>query len=630
MSGKVKKIIGIDLGTTNSCVAVMINGVPEIVENLEGKRTTPSVIFIDKNGTEKQKFVIGDVAKRNAAVNPDRTFYDVKRYIGQTYGEIKEQLNNKMPFVVKNDNDKILLCSNDSECFTPEQLSSNVLRYLVDSVHEKYPDIEIAGVVITVPAYFNDSQRKATQVAAQIANLKVERIINEPTAAALCYLSDEKKNGRVAVFDLGGGTFDVSILEKSPDGTIQVLSTNGINHLGGSDFDNRIINYIVDQFKKEHGVDLSANPASLQRLKEAAETAKINLSNSVNTSIVLPFIHNNITADYSLSRAKFEQLVGDLVDQVVKPCQTALQDAKLQPKDIDFVLLVGGSTRIPKVIEKVEEIFGKKPLKGVNPDEAVAVGAAIQGGILCGENKSDILLMDVTPLSLGIETAGGVFNKLIEKNTTIPTKKSQVYTTAADNQESVSIVIYQGEREIANKNKKLGQFNLEGIPPAPRGVPQIEVTFDIDVNGVVHVSAKDQKTGKSNNISIQNSTSISDEEIKRMQQEAEQYAEEDKQRKLFIEARNQAENLLYTADNTLKKQENLSEAVRNEIEDKRNQLKESLEREDVTVELLTKHTDELSDALQKSYEDISKNAEQNQGSENASQDKSAEEPKEPS
>jgi molecular chaperone DnaK len=543
------KIIGIDLGTTNSAMAVMEGGQPTIIANAEGGRTTPSMVAVSKSGER----LVGQVAKRQAVINPDNTIFSVKRLIGRKFEDPEVQRDLKlMPYQIVKANGGVKVKMGDKE-YTPEEVSAMILAKLKADA-EKFLGGPVTEAVITVPAYFDDAQRQATKDAGKIAGLEVKRIINEPTAAALAYGLDKKTEEKIVVYDLGGGTFDVSVLELG-DGVFEVKSTNGDTHLGGDDFDLVIMNHLVDEFKREQGIDLSADKAAVQRLKEAAEKAKIELSTTTESEINLPFITADASGPkhftYNLSRAKLEQLVGDLINKTAHPCEAALKDAGLSKSDINAIVLVGGMTRMPAVQAKVEELFGKKPLQGVNPDEVVAVGAAVQGGVLAGDVK-DVLLLDVTPLSLGLETMGGVFTKLIERNTTIPTSKSQVFSTAADSQTQVEINVLQGEREFAQDNKSLGRFILDGIPPAPRGIPQIEVTFNIDANGIVNVKATDKGTGKEQHITIQNSGNLNEDEVKRMQQEAEANAETDKKRKALIEARNHLDSLVYTAEKTLK------------------------------------------------------------------------------
>lgn len=543
------KIIGIDLGTTNSCVSVMEGKDPVVIANAEGKRTTPSIVAFAEDGERK----IGDPAKRQAVTNPKKTIYSIKRYMGEHFSHLSEEDKNVPYELVKGANDTVKVKIDDRE-YTPQEISAMTLQKMKKTA-EDYLGQEVTRAVITVPAYFNDAQRQATKEAGEIAGLKVERIINEPTAAALAYgLDKNNKDQKIAVYDLGGGTFDISILDLG-DGVFEVLSTNGDTHLGGDDFDNVIINWLASEFQSEEGVDLKADPIALQRLKEAAEKAKIELSASAQTEINLPYITATATGPKhlvkTLTRAKFEQLSADLVRRSMEPCKKALQDAGLSTSDIDEVILVGGSTRIPIIQEEVEKFFGKKPSKGVNPDEVVAVGAAIQGGVLTGDVK-DVLLLDVTPLSLGIETMGSVFTKLIDANTTIPTRKSEVFSTAADNQPSVTIRVGQGERPMFNDNKEIGRFDLTDIPPAPRGVPQIEVTFDIDANGILSVSAKDKGTGKEQSIKIQASSGLSDEEIERMKKEAEENASADAKKKEDAEVINKADGLIFQTEKQLK------------------------------------------------------------------------------
>ena len=543
------KIIGIDLGTTNSCVSVMEGKDPVVIANAEGKRTTPSIVAFAEDGERK----IGDPAKRQAVTNPKKTIYSIKRYMGEHFSHLSQEDKNVPYELVKGANDTVKVKIDDRE-YTPQEISAMILQKMKKTA-EDYLGQEVTRAVITVPAYFNDAQRQATKEAGEIAGLKVERIINEPTAAALAYgLDKSHKDQKIAVYDLGGGTFDISILDLG-DGVFEVLSTNGDTHLGGDDFDNVIINWLAGEFQSEEGVDLKADPIALQRLKEAAEKAKVELSSSTQTEINLPYITATASGPKhlvkTLTRAKFEQLSAELVKRSMEPCKKALSDAGLSVSDIDEVILVGGSTRIPIIQEEVEKFFGKKPSKGVNPDEVVSIGAAIQGGVLTGDVK-DVLLLDVTPLSLGIETMGSVFTKLIEANTTIPTRKSEVFSTAADNQPAVSIRVGQGERPMFNDNKEIGRFDLTDIPPAPRGVPQIEVTFDIDANGILSVSAKDKGTGKEQSIKIQASSGLSDEEIERMKKEAEENASADAKKKEDAEVINKADGLIFQTEKQLK------------------------------------------------------------------------------
>jgi len=573
------KVIGIDLGTTNSCVAVMEGTSPKVIENAEGMRTTPSIVAFTDDGER----LIGQPAKRQAVTNPEKTFFAVKRLIGRRYDDPMVEKDKKLvPYGIVKASNGDAWVSDGKDQYSPSQISAFILQKMKETA-ESYLGSKVEKAVITVPAYFNDAQRQATKDAGKIAGLEVLRIINEPTAAALAYGLDKQKQGTIAVYDLGGGTFDVSILEIG-DGVFEVKSTNGDTFLGGEDFDMRLVSYLADEFQKEQGIDLRKDKLALQRLKEAAEKAKIELSSATQTEINLPFI----TADKNgpkhmtmkLTRAKFEALVDDLIQKTVEPCKKALKDAGVSAAEINEVVLVGGMTRMPKVQEVVKNLFGKEPHKGVNPDEVVAIGAAVQAGVLQGDVK-DVLLLDVTPLSLGIETLGGVFTRLIERNTTIPTKKSQVFSTAEDSQNAVTIRVFQGEREMAADNKLLGQFDLVGIPPAPRGVPQIEVSFDIDANGIVNVQAKDKGTGKEQQIRIQASGGLSEADIQRMVKDAETHATEDKKRRSFVEAKNQAEALVHQTEKSLKDYgDKVQAADRTAIENALSDLKEALKGED--------------------------------------------------
>jgi molecular chaperone DnaK len=609
------KVIGIDLGTTNSCVAVMDGAEPRVIENAEGARTTPSMIaFADGER------LVGQPAKRQAVTNPENTLFAIKRLIGRRFKDKStKDFADLVPFELIGAKNGDAWVKVQGEEYSPSQISSFVLRKLKEDA-ESFLGETVSQAVITVPAYFNDAQRQATKDAGKIAGLEVLRIINEPTAAALAYGLDRKESGLVAVYDLGGGTFDVSILEVG-DGVFEVKSTNGDTFLGGEDFDHAIIEYLADEFKSSDGIDLRGDKLALQRLKEAAEKAKIELSSSVQTDVNLPFITADSTGpkhlNIKLSRAKLEQLVEDLVARTMKPCQAALKDAGVKASDIDEVILVGGMTRMPKIIEKVKEFFGTDPHRGVNPDEVVASGAAIQAGVLTGDVK-DVLLLDVTPLSLGIETLGGVFTRLIDRNTTIPTKKSQVFSTADDNQSAVTISVYQGEREMAADNKHLGQFNLEGISPAPRGVPQIEVTFDIDANGIVKVSAKDKATGKEQEIRIQASGGLDDADIERMVQEAEANAESDKKRRSDVETRNQAEALVHGAEKAMDDLGDKADAnAKAEVEAGVEALREALSGDD--IEAISEKSAALSQSMMKMGE-AAYSAEGDQADANAAAD----------
>ncbi len=612
------KIIGIDLGTTNSCVAVMEGSEPVVIQNSEGQRTTPSIVAF----TAKGERLVGQTAKNQMITNPKKTIYSIKRFMGRKLSEVSEEMT-LLPYdIIKGPNGDARVKIDDKK-YSPPEISAAILQKMKDTA-EAYLGSTITEAVVTVPAYFNDAQRQATKDAGKIAGLDVKRIINEPTAACLAYGEDKKKEGKIVVYDLGGGTFDVSILEIG-DGVFEVKSTNGDTHLGGDNFDQRIITWMIDEFKKQSGIDLSKDDMALQRLKEAAEKAKIELSSKQSTDINLPFV----TADQSgpkhlqmsLTRAKFEQLIDDLLKRTIQPCNTALKDAEITPDEIDEILLVGGSIRIPAVQKLVKEIFKKEPTKGLNPDEAVAVGAAIQGGILAGDVK-DILLLDVTPLSLGIETLGGVMTVLIGKNTTIPKTEKQIFSTAADNQTAVSIHVLQGERKMANDNRSIGRFDLVGVPPAPRGVPQIEVTFDIDANGILHVSAKDLGTGKEQKIRIEASSGLNEEEIEKMVKEAEQHASDDAKAKDMVEAKNLADTMIYQVEKSLTEHgDKIDDKEKNNIKSGIEELKKALEKGD--IDEIKSKTEELTKASHKLAEEMYKSTAQQQGAQGAQGAKNA-------
>lgn len=611
------KVIGIDLGTTNSCVAVIEGGEPVVIPNAEGNRTTPSVV-----GFKGEEVLVGIAAKRQAVTNPENTIFSAKRFVGRRFSEISNEAK-QMPYEVKAGKEERSVIVVNGKEMLPQEVAAKVLQKLKKDA-ESYLGTTVTQAVITVPAYFDDSQRQATKNAGEIAGLEVLRIINEPTAASLAYGLDKGQEHKIAVYDLGGGTFDVSILEMA-DGVFEVLSTNGDTHLGGDDFDQQIIDWILDEFKKDQGVDLRGDKIALQRLKEAAEKAKIELSSQTETDINLPFITADNTGpkhlNLKISRAKLESLVSALIEKTAKPCLNALKDSGLSKSDIDEIVLVGGMTRMPAVQAKVKELFGKEPHKGVNPDEVVAIGAAIQAGVLAGDIDKDIVLVDVSPLSLGIETLGGVATKVIERNTKIPTSKSQIFSTAADNQPSVEVHVVQGEREMASDNKSLGRFILDGLAPAPRGLPQIEVTFDIDTNGILHVKASDKGTGKEQHITIQGSTGLSDEEIEKMKRDAELHAEEDKKKKETIDARNNADALVFNLEKQMREHDaKIPDELKKSINEKIGDMKSLLAKEGATAEEFAKATETLATEAQEIGKIVYESAQEGQGEEKSEKD----------
>ncbi|PIQ76489.1 molecular chaperone DnaK [Candidatus Peregrinibacteria bacterium CG10_big_fil_rev_8_21_14_0_10_49_24] len=606
------KVIGIDLGTTNSCVAVIEGGEPVVIPNAEGNRTTPSVV-----GFKTDEVLVGIAAKRQAVTNPENTIFSAKRFVGRRFSEVSSEAK-QMPYTVKAGKEERSVIVVNGKEMLPQEVAAKILQKLKKDA-ESYLGTTVKQAVITVPAYFDDSQRQATKNAGEIAGLEVLRIINEPTAASLAYGLDKGQEHKIAVYDLGGGTFDVSILEMA-DGVFEVLSTNGDTHLGGDDFDQEIINWILAEFKKDQGVDLRGDNIALQRLKEAAEKAKIELSSQTETEINLPFITADNTGpkhlNLKISRAKLESLVSALIEKTAKPCMDALKDAGMTKGDIDEIVLVGGMTRMPAVHAKVKELFGKEPHKGVNPDEVVAIGAAIQAGVLAGDIDKDIVLVDVTPLSMGIETLGGVATKVIERNTKIPTSKSQIFSTAADNQPSVEVHVVQGEREMASDNKSLGRFILDGLAPAPRGLPQIEVTFDIDTNGILHVKATDKGTGKEQHITIQGSTGLSDEEIEKMKKDAELHAEEDRKKKEIVDARNNADALVFNLEKQMREHDaKIPDDLKKKVNEKIGNVKTLLSKDDATADEFTKATEALATEAQEIGKIVYESAQKEESSE---------------